>query len=144
MIRIADNLWVGNSIDGQAAKVDAVLNVATDLHVKRGWPDVVYAQVGLIDGPGNPLSAYYAAVLALASLVRPDKHVLVHCHEGKSRSVAVALMYRHAVTGRGWDNLLSLVRERVEIDVPNPHEAHRAAFERMDWGHIASVVGAMS
>ncbi len=141
MIQVADNLWVGNSHDGQNAEVDAVLNVAVDLHIKRGWPGIVYAQVGLVDGPGNTLGSYHAAVLVLSALMNTGKRVLVHCHMGQSRSVAVVVMYLHLVGGRGWDNILTLLRERVEVEMPEPHEAHRKAFDKMNWQLLASCLG---
>lgn len=149
MIQFAENLWVGSSTDGQYADVDAVLNVAKDLHIRRGWPDIQYAQVGLVDGPGNLPASYHAAVLTLAAMVKTGKRVLVHCHEGKSRSAAVVIMYLSATAGRnwpgdyavGWDGWLKLLRVYTGVDLPEPHEAHKAAFEKMNWRLLATVMG---
>lgn len=140
MIRIAENLWVGNSIDGELAEVRAVLNVARDLRIKRGWPSIEYAQVGLVDGPGNSLSSYVAAVLTLVAMMKTGKDVLVHCHEGKSRSVAVALMYLCLVGGQDWDTRLAGIREHVDVDVPDPHPAHREAFDKIQWGILETFL----
>ncbi len=133
MISVAENLWVGNSLAGEYADVNAVLNVAKDLHIKRGHPTIEYAQVGLTDGPGNPLVTYYAATLTLYMMMESTKKVLVHCHEGKSRSMAIAIMYMHLVSGRGWDGILTLIRERTDVEVPEPHKAHKEAFGKMNW-----------
>lgn len=138
MIRITDKLWVGNSFDERSAEVDAVLNVAKDLRPTRGWPDVEYVHIGLVDGPGNPLSAYCAAVLSLASLLGVGKHVLVNCHEGRSRSVSVAVMYLGLTTARGWDEVMGQLRERFD-NLPEPHESHKAAFNRINFGALKSL-----
>jgi hypothetical protein len=145
MIRLTDNLWIGDSADEEradlaAAKIGVVLNVAQDLHGTRGWLyGIEYAQVGLIDGPGNPLAAYHAAVLALAVLLKRGR-VLLCCHTG-GRALAVAIMYLHLTSGRGWDSWLASLRERVDSDLPELHEAHRAAFDRMNWQLLTSAMG---
>lgn len=147
MIQLTESIWIGNSIDEKTAdlvnvKVSAVLNVAQDLHGERGWSDgIEYAQVGLIDGPGNPLSAYYAAVLTLATLSK-RKRVMVCCHTG-GRSIAVVLMYLRLMNGEGvsWENQLEILHERVDIELPVPHNAHKEAFNRMKWRSLANLVG---
>lgn len=145
MIRLTDNLWIGIAPDealADLAKLDikAILNVAQDLQATRGWYcGVEYAQVGLIDGPGNPPAAYHAAVLALVMLLKRGR-VMVCCHGG-SRSFAVALMYLNLTAGRGWDGWLEVLRERVDDELPVPNEVHRLAFNRMNWRLLASVTG---
>ena len=143
MIRLTDNLWVGNSADGtnlEAISVGAVLNVAHDLLGEVGWPKVEYMQVGLVDGPGNPQSAYYSAVLALHSLLKRHR-TLVCCHTG-GRSVAVAIMYLELCEStRGWNGWLELLCERVCIEVPIPHPAHREAFDKMNWRSMSKLIG---
>jgi protein-tyrosine phosphatase len=47
----------------------------------------------LIDGAGNPPGALDQAVETLATLVREQPPVLVHCQEGKSRSAAIVALY---------------------------------------------------
>lgn len=134
------NLEVWNGVDlGEEMKISAVLNVAHDLRVLIGWPDVEYMHVGLVDGPGNAPAAYCAAVLALATLVARKHRVLVCCHTG-GRSVAAAMMYLNVGVGRGWDDLLELLRERVDVRLPVPHAAHRAAFSRMNWRVLANMI----
>lgn len=140
MIRISDKLWVGDAHDADHADVGAILNVARDLLGKRGWPTVEYAQVGLVDGPGNSISAYCAATLALVDLMRRCQRVLVHCHEGRSRSLAVAVMYLNTTADRGWDRWLELLRERVDADLPDPHEAHKVAFDKINWRLLDEVI----
>lgn len=130
LVQLTDDVWVGNSADekGSDLKGWAALNVAHDLRPTRGWPDVEYAHVGLVDGPGNPPEAYCAAVMALAALIAKGRRVMVCCHTG-SRSVAVVAMYLHSVNGLGWDHNMELLKERAAGDLPEPHRAHREACE---------------
>lgn len=113
--------------------VEAVLNVAQDLHSTRGWfCGVEAAHVGLIDGPGNEPAAYYAAVLALHMLLKRH-NVLVCCHSG-GRALAVAVMYMQAMwVRRGWDEWVTVLTERIGTDLPLVNEVHRRAFEDLRW-----------
>lgn len=143
MIRLTENgLWIGNSLDSRnilgVKKLGAILNVAQDLTEAIGWPVVEYMQVGLIDGPGNPLSAYYAAVLALDSLLKRHK-TLICCHSG-SRSMAVSIMYMEVSFKRGWDDWVEILNEKAGIELPVSHDAHKLAFERMNWRLLAKAV----
>src|SRR4051812_26384297 len=101
MIPLTRGIWIGDGADEAygdlcSAGVKAILNVAQDLPSTRGWRQgIEYMHVGLIDGPGNPTTAYYAAVLALATLLKRS-HTVVCCHSG-SRSMAVVLMYLSVV-----------------------------------------------
>ena len=137
MIQITDALYIGDSHDEAHANLDmlqieAILNVAQDLHGTRGWTDrVEYMQVGLIDGPGNPLSAYYAATLALATLLKRSR-VLVCCHSG-GRSLAVAIMHMNMTYKRSWSEQFDVLRERLDTELPSVHVAHELAFNKMNW-----------
>lgn len=145
MIKVADNIWIGNAIDCEAVslhEISAILNVAQDLQGKRGWPDVEYMQVGLIDGPGNPDSVYPAAVLALTALLKRHT-VLVCCHEG-SRSLAVVIMYMESLFKRGWGTWVEVLTERVNTDLPVPHKVHKAAFDRINWEALRKLAGVKS
>ena len=147
MIKLTENLWIGDSSDERHADlasldIAAVLNVAHDLGCTRRHPGIgpEYAHVGLVDGPGNTVADYCAAVLALATLVRRRGRVLVCCHSG-GRAMAVALMYLDVVWGmHGWEWCLEILRERVDADLPVPHAAHRAVFERIDVRLLAGLL----
>lgn len=148
MIKVADCIWIGNSADEARAdlskpeSVGAILNVARDLECTRGCSsNIDYNQVGLLDGPGNPLSSYVAAVMTLASLIRRDHRVLICCHTGM-RSLAVVLMYLSMMTGRSWDDLLNLIRERVDHPISPPHPAHAAAHAKIDWKMVGKIAEA--
>lgn len=145
MLRMDENIWIGNSADEQYADLDvygvnAILNVAIDLQATRGWlGGVEYAQVGLIDGPGNPLAAYAAAVLALSGMMK-RRRVLVCCHTG-ARSLAVLVMLLNLTVTCRWEQWFALLGERVEEQLPVPHDAHREAFDKMNWKALNKIVG---
>lgn len=144
MIRLADKLWIGDSTDEIEAdlsvlRIKAILNVAQDLQPTRGWAHgIEYAHVGLIDGPGNVISAYYGAVATLTSLLTRH-NVMVCCHT-YSRSMAVSLMYLNATSNRGWDEWLCIIEERISVRLPIPNDFHREAFGKMDWVFLKKLV----
>ena len=148
MTKITDNIWIGDSNDAVHADlqnhgIDGILNCAFDLQGMRGWTDGIhYAQCGLIDGPGNSMASYYSAVLQLAHMIAMGKKVLVHCHKGESRSVAVVIYYLHLQHGRqGWEHYRKVIADLRQIPPHTPHEAHRSAFNVMDWKWLGNSVG---
>ncbi len=161
MIRITEDIWIGGYEDWQNANVvniSAVLNVARDLSSERtmfgcSWPKVEYMQVGLIDGPGNTISAYTSAILALHTLLkRKDaKKILVCCHGGR-RSLAVVIMYLIIKRGKvsahptffnywiSWDKMLDELLEQVKHPLPELHPAHKEVFDKMPLFLIESLL----
>lgn len=119
----------------------AILNVAQDLRSTCGWAEVRYYHCGLVDGPGNPLSAYAAAVLTLHTILERGS-CLVCCHDG-GRAVAVAMMYLILKRGKvsahptflnhwtSWGKMWEELSDKLGMPIPTPHEAHREAFERL-------------
>jgi len=142
MIQLINNIWIGDSGDGNnldELSGRALLNVAQDLCLVGVWPEIEYAQVGLIDGPGNPLCMYVAAVTTLAGLVK-RRQTLVCCHTGE-RSLVVALMYLNTLIDKGWDNWVAQLQERIDIELPIPNIAHKNAFNKMNWRLLAQLIG---
>jgi hypothetical protein len=138
-------IWIGTSEDErqvlqyvQCGLVDYTLVVAHDMDATHGWQQGVECmKVGLVDGPGNPLAAYHAAVLALVALAHRGK-VLVCCHDG-GRSLAVSIMYLYLIgEGPSWDEAIDRFPS-TEI-FSRVHETHRKAFFSMDWGMLTRVL----
>ena len=136
MTKITDCIWIGNSHDAghpQPLKdvgIDAILNCAHDLFGPYGWnAGFHYAQCGMVDGPGNPPMAYQSAVLQLASLVALGKKVLVHCHKGESRSVAVVIAYLNTTDNKGWDHWRNVIRSLRPTPDHTPHMAFKEIFD---------------
>lgn len=94
--QITENLFVGSSLAARDKKIldenniTAVVNVAKDLN--DPWFDGIKSfKVGLMDGDSPENAGQYVRAWAVvASLIRAGERVLVHCHEGRSRSCAVA------------------------------------------------------
>lgn len=160
---MTDTLWLGDSCDVNHGVglhgLKAVLNVADDLAISRTIPDVAYAQIGLVDGPGNPLAAYHAAVLALYTLLRIGPTMVVD-HGGTTSAAVVAIMYQHLTRRMGWDHWLKVISDRykagfdrsiidhttgavrtfvVQSDV-EINAAHLSAFNRINWRLLCTVM----
>lgn len=105
---ITDRIGIGDSSDGRQipSVFDAVLNVAIDLDIPPTQGKVYRHKVGLLDGPGNDDALLLSAVMVLHALNKRHNRVLVHCHEGKSRSVMVVATYVSIVGGMEFDKTL--------------------------------------
>ena len=157
MIKLTDRIWIGGSTDEMSIEVTrlritGLLNVAQDLQGMRGWGYYIdYAQTGLIDGPGNPPSAYCAAILMLHTLIDRHDRVMVFCHNG-GRSLAVATMYLIIKRGKvsdhptflnywtPWDKMLDELAKTAEQPLPEPHRAHRRGFDKLPLALLESLV----
>lgn len=155
LIKITNNLWIGNSDDeknathrdifGRVTKntFDSIILVARDMVAKNDWEDgVEYMQIGLNDGPGNFLAIYHSAVLALAALLkRKENKVLVCCHDG-GRSLAIVIMYMYLMNEcPSWDECIERLKEKEkDKELPIIHESHKKAFFMMDWGMMKRVL----
>jgi hypothetical protein len=160
VIQLTDNLWIGGSDSAYARaliarNIGAVLCVAQDLRGCVGWPEVEFAQVGLVDGPGNEVADYCAAILALVALVRRYDAVLVVDHDG-GRALAVSLIYLNLTLGQyrahplawshwmTWDERLTATRGQMPMHypgiLPEVHPAHREAFARIPFGVLEALL----
>ena len=144
MTKITDNIWLGDSKDAEEADliangISAILNFSADMDVKRAG-DVLYAKVGLVDGPGNHMAIYTSAVLLLLSFLEKKKTVLVVDHTGKSRAAFVVICVLHMWHGRQWSRdywhqFVASKRHGIEV-----HGNHKHAFNQMNWRLIATVM----
>ena len=86
----------------------AILNVADDYAEMKHPRDMLYIHAGLNDAPrdslppygdDNSLYAYFHAVKSLEYLENGPWEVMVHCHEGVSRSCFVVAVYIASLLG---------------------------------------------
>ena|ERR1019366_6161963 len=145
MTKITPDIWLGDSKDAESADlkkdgIGAMLNVAHDLQCKRGWSDgIEYAQCGLVDGPGNTMASYHAALLKLCALVCGGRKTLVVDHVAGGRAVAVAIMGLHAMRRMGWAHWLKeIAKALAKVDEQGfscveVHPKHKEAFDRINW-----------
>ncbi len=91
------------------ASVTHILNVASELHFNNRV-DMVYQKTGIDDDAldGNIQLILESSLDYIHSAITNNGVVLVHCLEGKSRSVCVALAYIVTVsTNKSWDTVNS-------------------------------------
>ncbi len=147
MIPITDSLWLGTAsdlacADMAGAGITALLNVACDLYTMRVWKhDFIYAQCGLIEGPGSTPAGYHSAVLQLLDLLAHRRRVLVVNHDGLGRAVAVVIMAMHARERGGWEYYRKMIGERIGDPDYQPHEAHRKMFDQINWKVVMQLAG---
>lgn len=118
---ITDEIAIGNSSDARQItykQFDATLNVAIDLDIEDGFK--YRHKIGLLDGPGNDPLTFLAAVLMLHSLMRQNKRILVHCHEGKSRSVMITATYIASMGYTSLDDALKQIMAQRNVDIYRP------------------------
>ena len=109
-------------------KIEAVLNLAYDLDIsyynKVPPPHykfkIEYQKVGLIDGHGNQPTTLISAVYMLNQLLERHQKVLVHCHEGVSRSSAIVTTYLTHKRGIRFDEAFEFVKSKRPSVNPNP------------------------
>lgn len=78
-----------------------------------------WRKISLKDGPGNPPEHVVTAVEALDELRRDAPAVLVHCAEGKSRSVLIVSLYIARLNGIHLEaafELVKLSRKQAAVD----------------------------
>lgn len=94
---IAPGLAIGNLEDALAHDRLREQGIRSILTVSQfpnlGTSGFVWRFVPLLDGPGNSSNELLRAVDELAALHTEAPAVLIHCAEGKSRSVLVASLY---------------------------------------------------
>ena len=120
---ITDDIAIGNIEDAmnvaslRASGITAVLCL-------NGFPQeakrhgLAWVGITLIDGPGNSMDDFKAAVAALHELSQTHK-VMVHCMEGLSRSALVVSCFLAAERSIPLDEAIVEVtrrRERAQID----------------------------
>lgn len=137
MIEVQPKLWLGCSNEAATLSHDAILNVAHDLRVTTY--SRVYAQCGLVDGPGSPISAYYSATLMLHVLRCTDSEVLVLSHDLDARCVTVTIMYLHLMYRRGWAYWHDYLCRKLGNDM-HIHDVHLSAFNRMNWRLLSLAI----
>lgn len=148
MDRIIKNIWLGNSHDAihslhelKKHGITAVMNCARDLdNPNLSFKDFELSHCGFVDGGGNTVQAAYAAVIHLANLVNKGHQVLIHCHEGKSRSAVVLVYYIYAMQYPAGD--LETIIQRMKEKRPRVDIALGLieTFDKMDMELLSKIV----
>lgn len=132
---ITERIAIGNRHEAKdlelllSKDIDAVLNLAYDLDIsyfefyheyEYKFP-IEYQKVGLIDGEGNKLTTFAAAVYMLDQLLERHDKVLVHCHAGVSRSASVVATYISHKNGISFEGALDWVKKKRPEIYPSSH-----------------------
>ena len=114
---ITDQIAIGNYIDAAGPlpdAVDAVLCLKQDC-CDEDRTDVDVLCVPLIDGSGNDPRCIREAVVFIEDVVSAGDSILVHCHAGRSRSVAVVARFLSKSQGITRQSALALIAGKRDI-----------------------------
>lgn len=99
LCEIVPNLFIGNIDDANDIEkikkndIKGILNCAIECQ-NRIYGNVEIYKLGLKDDLDENLNNHLDAALDyINKFVRNEKNILVHCHKGRSRSVAVVIAY---------------------------------------------------
>ena len=124
MNEIEPGLFVGNLDDAlAAAKLEAhgVRSILTlNDFPSRPRPGFDWLCVPMRDGPGNPPSLFAEAVASAALLRERSGALLLHCMEGKSRSVVIAALHLSSRSGSTPAEALERVQLGRPVAAPDP------------------------
>lgn len=137
MDEIRQRIFLGNSTDSKrvcAGKEEGrwvVFNLAQDLLIEQRSSNVAYVHVGLIDGPADQDSQVREAVRRLKQEIEhirfyadendeATRKLLVHCHQGRSRSPTILALALGELEGKDYDTMLAEIKERRGIVAPEP------------------------
>lgn len=129
-------LYIGNSNDARdyetlkKKEIYCVVNVAKDLEDPWFHGKFKHYKIGLNDGSHNKTYEYVIAARLVISLLNDGQGVLLHCHEGRSRSPAIAVI---ALACINWKDDMEEAVEKAEemikedrpmIAIKDPHRIH--------------------
>jgi hypothetical protein len=112
---ITDMIAIGNLIDAEKPdkRINHILCLKPDCC--KGRTDIKVTCIPLVDGPGNRRKLYKMAVNTIRSALEAKEHILVHCHAGRSRSVAVVARYLMEFEGLNRDQAIRIIADKREI-----------------------------
>lgn len=135
MTQLCDNLWVGSLDDAFdpaiISNVTHILNVATELEL---LPRInhKYMKIAVNDDDKNTdICSIFDECIAWITQAHNEDNgtVLVHCLEGKSRSVCVCLAYLCVIKGMLFQDALNLIKtKRPIIDIFPLYQAQLEAY----------------
>lgn len=108
--------------------ITAVINLAQDLN-DPWWGGLLSIKIGLTDGSSNSSSTYHLAVSTVLQLLLDGHTVLLHCHEGRSRTAAIATMIISRLEGISLEEAFKYVTKYRPL-CAHMNEGH--------WEHINS------
>ncbi len=113
---ITPHIAIGNYLDARGGPPE----ITAILCLKPGCPceerdDIPVLAIPLVDGPGNPALSVEDAVDFIADMVEDGERLLVHCHAGRSRSVAIVARHLMLAGNLTASEALAAISARREI-----------------------------
>ena len=138
MSKIINGLYLGSYYDAINEKfmkthhISAVLNVAMEIEKSPYVKYENYMHLKIDDEPHeNLLNFIKQGVCFIHKYISSGKNVFVHCHLGKSRSVAIIRAYLMIYNNMTYKQAKSYVKTRRHIAEPNPgFETQLNQFEK--------------
>lgn len=133
---IEPGLAIGNLDDAMAPLTLRKVGIRSVLTLNQfpsyPRPGLEWRFLPLKDGAGNSTREFGEAIEHLADLHRRHPGVLVHCAEGKSRSVVIVALYLARIREWAPERALAHVSERRSVALPDQllWKQAQAFFER--------------
>jgi len=142
---VAENLWVGDILNAKnlnllnRLKITHIINATAE--EKMYYPDnFIYLRIPLYDRASERATPFFDQAIDFITSAHADGGlVMIHCAEGVSRSVTLALAYRMhkddiPLSQAFWQ--MKSVRPEIE---PNPGFLQELReLERVKWGHVVT------
>lgn len=137
MVEVFHGIWIGNKTETEKfcdlekkrqnvfppSSLQGILNVADDAPEPSHSRRILYIHAGLTDGPGNSIHEYYNAIVSLDFLRKSYSSILVHCHEGRSRSCFVVACYLANYLGKSYLEVKKEMKEKYpQLNIHLEHE----------------------
>jgi protein-tyrosine phosphatase len=122
---ITADIAVGNVEDAlalresEAAEVESVLCLS-GFPTLSYLPDLQWTGVSMVDGPGNDPGLFLQALQAIQAALDAGRRILVHCMEGRSRSVLVVSLYLAVTRGVPLAEAMRMVGKRRSVAAVDP------------------------
>lgn len=97
--KVFEKFFIGSSFWGKDLQIlkdngiTTVVNIAEDYEDTK-FEGIKYHKVGLYDNGEDPFNTgkYLEAAITVISALQKGETVVLHCHEGKSRTIAIAIL----------------------------------------------------
>lgn len=139
MIKVYENIFIGNSQDGMDYEqltfnnIRVVMNVAVDLNYQREFIKLPYVKCGIIDGRGNTDDRLYLPVKMISlikSMYEENDNMLIVCHNG-GRALALVIYYVALKEDKSIDDIYDTLKNSG-VDLSNINMELINCFKELD------------
>lgn len=120
MTHVIDTLWIGNSRDGLKAlkenSFDAVINLMRNKSPEANFGPL-YFKIALPDRHKNQdiTRLHIISFLILKDCMEKGLKTIIHCAQGKSRSVSVVILFLMLVKNMTYDEAFSFLKAKRKV-----------------------------